>query len=137
MILEIPLCRAQSCTPQWLMAWAGCPWLSQPFHTGTGLPAAPTAPSCSRAGVPCSQKPHAAVRATCPPRPMPPSHSLSPTQIALSPSRENNKKAQKEAMKKAFPVAARRALCEHIHQTCKQQVVHPMFVFHLQQGECA
>lgn len=37
-------------------------------------------------------------------------------------------------MKKAFSVAARRALCEQLHQTCKQQVVHPMFVFHLQKS---
>lgn len=43
---------------------------------------------------------------------------------------------KKQAMKKAFCLAAR-ALCEHIHQTCKQQVAHPMFVFHLKQGECA
>lgn len=142
-ILEIPCCRAQSCPPQWLMAWVGCSWLSQPSHTGTGLPAAPTAPSCFRAGVPCSQKPRAAVRATCHPRdPALPGlwpqiiHSA-PLRLHISPSRENNKKAQKEALKKAFSVAARGALCEQIHQTCKQQVVHPMFVFHLQQGECA
>lgn len=40
-------------------------------------------------------------------------------------------------MKKAFSLAARRAQCEQIHQTCKQQVAHPVFVFHLEQGGCA
>lgn len=141
MILETPCCGAQSCTPQWLLAWAGCSWLSQPLHTGTGLPAAHTAPPCLRAALHCSQKPCAAERAIShlPSwRPSPSSECPPVIHSALLRSHtfpfcENNNKPHKEAMKKAFSVAARRALCEQTHQTCKQQVVHPVFVFHLQQ----
>lgn len=85
----------------------------------------------------CCCKSHLPSWRPSPSRPTLPRHCSALRRLHIYPFCENNKKPQKEAMKKAFSVAARRPLREQTHQACKQQVVHPVFVFHLQQGERA
>lgn len=105
MTLEIAHCRAQSCTHSG--SWHGQGALAVPALPHRHRAACSTHSSFLLWG--CSQEPRAALRAICHPRDpalpalCPPVILSALLRLHISPFCENNKKPQKEAMKKPFP----------------------------------